>query len=66
MSFQKFKTNFFALAKNTTLGQRSLLVRKHLKKTGREINILVGQCSICNRKKSMVVNDQTITSKRTW
>ena len=30
------------------------------KKTGREIKSLVGQCSICNRKKTMIVSDNTI------
>ena len=33
------------------------------KKTGREIKFLVGQCSICNRKKSMIVSDNTIKAE---
>ena len=33
------------------------------KKTGREINLLVGQCSICNRKKSMIAKDNTIKAE---
>ena len=33
------------------------------KKTGREIKLLVGQCPICNRKKSMIVSDNTIQAE---
>ena len=33
------------------------------KKTGREIKILLGQRSICNRKKSMIVSDNTIKAE---
>ena len=33
------------------------------KKTVREIRILVGQCSLCNRKKSKIVCDKTIKAE---
>ena len=33
------------------------------RKTGREIEFLAGQCSICNRKKSMIVSDNTIKAE---
>ena len=33
------------------------------KKTGREIKLLVRKCVICNRKKSMIVSDNTIQAK---
>ena len=33
------------------------------KKTGREIKLLVGKCVICNRKKSMIVSDNTFQAE---
>ena len=33
-------------------------------KTGREIKLLVGQCWVCNRKKSMIVRNSTIEAER--
>ena len=33
------------------------------KKTGKEFKLLVGKCSICNRKKSMIVSDNTIQAE---
>ena len=33
------------------------------KKTGREIKILVGKCMVCNKKKSMIVSDNTIQAE---
>ena len=32
-------------------------------KTGREIKLLVGKCVICNRKKSMIVSDNTVQAE---
>ena len=34
----------------------------HDKKTGREVKLLNGLCSVCDRKKSMIVSDNTIQS----
>ena len=49
------------MVKNTILVQKSLLVSSRLmKKPGGEIELLPGQCSICNRRKSMIVSDNTI------
>ena len=33
------------------------------KKTGKEVKLLIGRCSICNRKKSMVVSDNVIQAE---
>ena len=35
------------------------------KKTGRENNLLLRHCSICNRKKFLTVNDNTIAAEGT-
>ena len=34
-----------------------------IKKTGKEIKLLVGKCVICNRKKSMIVSDNVIQAE---
>ena len=61
MDFQKIKTNSFCV------GQKQHSVTKNIvgeitfiKKTGGVFNLLVGHCSICNRIKSRIVNDNTI------
>ena len=33
------------------------------KKTGKEVKLLVGQCMVCNRKKSMIVSDNVIKAE---
>ena len=64
MSFQKFKTNIFCL------GQRHYSATKNItgeiaynKKTGKEIKLLVGKCLICDKRKSMIVSDNTIQAE---
>ena len=52
------------MVKNTILVQKNINDEITVnKKTGREIKLLVGQCSICNRKKSMIVSDNTIQAE---
>ena len=52
------------LEDDTTVLQRILLVVYHLlKKTGEEVKLLIGRCSICKRKKSMVVSDNVIRAE---
>ena len=64
MSFQKFKTNSFCVGQKHYSGTKNIIGEITLnKKTGREIKLLVGQCSICIRKKSMIVSDNTIQAK---
>ena len=60
MSFQKYKTNSYCVGQKQYSGTKNIVDEITLnKKTGREIKLLVGQCSICNRKKSMIVSDNT-------
>ena len=64
MSFQKFKTNSYCVGQKHYSGTKNVIGEITLnKKTGREIKLLVGQCSICNRKKSMIVSDNTIQAE---
>ena len=64
MSFQKFKTNSYCVGQKHYSGTQNIVGEITLnKKTGREIKLLVGQCSICNRKKSMIVSDNTIKAE---
>ena len=52
MSFQKFKTNSYCVGQKHNSGTKNIAGEITInKKTGREIKLLVGQCSICNRKK---------------
>ena len=64
MSFQKIKTN------SDCVGQKHYSDTKNIfgeitlnKKIDREIQVLVGQCLICNRKKSMIVSGNTIQAE---
>ena len=64
MSFQKFKTNSYCVGQKHYSGTKNIVGEITLnKKTGREIKLLVGQCSICNGKKSMIVSDNTIQAE---
>ena len=64
MSFQKFKTNSYCVGQKHYSGTKNIIGEITLnKKTGREIKLLVGQWSICNRKKSMIVSDNTIKAE---
>ena len=64
MSFQKFKTNSYCIGQKHYSGTKNIIGEITLnKQTGREIKLLVGQCSICNRKKSMIVSDNTIQAE---
>ena len=64
MSFQKFKTNSYCVGQKHYSGTKNIIGEITLnKKTGREIKLLVGQCSICIRKKSMIVSDNTIEAE---
>ena len=64
MSFQKFKTNSYCVGQKHYSGTKNIIGEITLpKKTGREIKLLVGQCSICNRKKSMIVSGNTIQAE---
>ena len=64
MSFQKFKTNNYCVGQKPYCGTKSIVgeITFYIK-SGREVILLVGQCSICDRKKSMIVSDNTIQAE---
>ena len=64
MSFQKFKTNSHCVRQKHYSGPKNFVVEiTNNKKSGKEIKLIVGQCSIGNRKKSMIVSDNTIQAE---
>ena len=56
MSFQKFKTNSYCVGGR----QQSATKNIYGDITSKGSKVLIGYCSICNRKKSMTVSDNTI------
>ena len=64
MSFQKFKTNSYCLGQRHYSGTKNITGEiAYNKKTGEEIKILVGKCVICDKRKSMIVSDNTIQAE---
>ena len=64
MSFKKFKTNSYCVGQNTIPIQKTLVERQQLiKKTGKKIRLFVGRCSICGRKKSKIISDNTVQAE---
>ena len=64
MRFQKFKSNSFCVGQKHHGGTKNIVGEITVnKKTGRENKFLVGQRSICNRRKSMIVTDNTIQAE---
>ena len=64
MSFQKFKTNRYCVGVKHYSGTKTITGEITVnKKTGKEVKSLVGKCSICNRKQSMIVSDNTIKAE---
>ena len=65
MSFRNFKTNSYCVGQKHYSGPKNIVGELTFKKeTGREIKTLVGQRSVCNRKKSLIVSDNTIQVER--
>ena len=64
MSFQKFKINSYCLGQRHYSGTKNITGEiAYNKKTGKEINLLVGKCVICDSKKSIIVSDNTIQAE---
>ena len=59
MSFQKFKSDSFCVGGR----HRSATVKVYGDITSKGSKVLIGYCSICNRKKSMTVSDNTIKAE---
>ena len=60
MSFQKFRTDSYGIGQKHYSGTKNINGEITFKKTGKEKKLLVGQCSVCNRKKTMILSDNTI------
>ena len=64
MSFKKFKTNKYCVGQRHYSGTKSIVGEITFnKKTGKEVKFWVGQCSVCNGKKSVIVSDNTIEAE---
>ena len=64
MSFQKFKTNSYCVGQKHYSGTKNIIGEITLnKKTGKEIKLIVGKCVLCDRKKPMIVSDNTIQAE---
>ena len=63
-SSQKFQSDSYCVGGRHRSRTKNIVgeVRNN-KKTGKEIKLLVGQCMICNRKKSMIVSDNVIQAE---
>ena len=59
MSFNKFKSDSYCVGGR----HRSATVKIYGDITSKGSKVLIGYCSICNRKKSMTVSDNTIKAE---
>ena len=59
MTFNKFKTDSYCVGGR----HRSATVKIYGDITSRGSKVLIGYCSVCNRKKSMTVSDDTIKAE---
>ena len=60
MSFQKFKSNSYCVGGR----HQSATIKIYGDITSKNGKVLIGYCSVCNRKKSMTVSDNTIKAER--
>ena len=60
MSFQKFKTDSYCVGGR----HRSAAIKIYGDITSKGSKVPIGYCSVCNRKKSMTVSDNTIKAER--
>ena len=59
MSFQKFKSGSYCVGGR----HRSATIKIYGDITSKGSKVLIGYCSVCNRKKSMTVSDNTIKAE---
>ena len=65
MNSQKFKTNNYCVGGKQYSGTKNFAGEiTPNKKAGKQIRILVEKCVTCDRKKSMIVSDNTKKSRR--
>ena len=61
MSFQKFENDSCCVGGRHRSGKKLIVGEiTSNKKTGKEGKLLVGKCVVCNKRKSMIVSDDTI------
>ena len=64
MNSQKFATDSYCVDGRHRSGTKDITGEITVnKKTGKDTKLLVGKCMICNRKKSMIVSDNTIKAE---
>ena len=64
MNSQIFKTDSYCVGGRHRSGTKDITGEiTVIKKTGKDTKLLVGKCVICNRKKSMIVSDNTIKAE---
>ena len=60
MNSQKFATDSYCVGGRHRSGTKDITGEITVnKKTGKDTKLLVGKCMVCNRKKSMIVSDNT-------
>ena len=63
-SSQKFQSDSYCVGGRHKSGTTNIVGEiRNNKKTGKDIKLLVGQCVVCNRKKSMIVSDNVIQAE---
>ena len=64
MSFQKFKSESYCVGGRHKSGTKNIVGDITInKKTGKEVKLLVGECVICDRKKTVIVSDNVIQAE---
>ena len=64
MSSQKFQSDSYCVGGRHRSGTKDVVGEiRNIKKTGKDVKLLVGKCVICNRKKSMIVSDNIIKAE---
>ena len=64
MNSQKFATDSYCVGGRHRSGTKDITGEITVnKKTGKDTKLLVGKCVICNRKKSIIVGDNTIKAE---
>ena len=64
MNSQKFKSDSYCVGGKHKSGTKNITGEITVdKKTGREVELLVGKCVICDRKKTMMVSDNVIQAE---
>ena len=63
-SSQKFQSDSYCVGGRHRSGRKNIVgAIRNNKKTGKDVKLLVGQCMVCNRKKSMIVSDNVIQAE---